>query len=277
MKEAAAPLRLDRLLVELYPELSRNRIQGEIMAGRVRVNGQVCDKPGVLISPDALVELSAPDNPYAGRGGLKLEGALEELNLPVQDLIVLDVGASTGGFTDCLLQKGARRVYAIDVGYGQLAWPLRQDPRVTVMERFNIRNLNAEHLPEAPHLAVIDVSFISLKKVIPVLRAVGVPALLALIKPQFEAGRAEADKGRGVIRDAAVHRAVLLEMIDFACRAGYCLTGLTFSRRPGPRGNLEFFALWIDPNGGPCRCPAEPAALVGPVVEQAHRMLQQKP
>lgn len=277
MKDNTAPRRLDLLLVERYPELSRSRIQGEIMAGRVRVNGQVCDKPGALVSSDAAVKLSAPDNPYAGRGGLKLEGALEDLSLLVEDLVVLDVGASTGGFTDCLLQKGARRVYAIDVGYGQLAWPLRQDPRVKVIERFNIRKLKSEHLPEAPDLAVIDVSFISLKLVIPVLRAAGVPALLALIKPQFEAGRAQADKGRGVIRDPGVHRAVLLELLDFACRVGYSCSGLTYSRRPGPRGNLEFFALWTDPGGGPCRCPKETAALILPVVEQAHRMLQGKP
>jgi 23S rRNA (cytidine1920-2'-O)/16S rRNA (cytidine1409-2'-O)-methyltransferase len=274
LKETAAPRRLDLLLVERYPDLSRSRVQGEIMAGRVRVNGRVCDKPGSLVSPDAQVELSTPDNPYTGRGGLKLEGALEDLNLDVQDLVVLDAGASTGGFTDCLLQKGARRVYAIDVGYGQLAWTLRQDPRVTVMERFNIRNLKPEHLPEAPHLAVSDVSFISLKLVIPVLRAAGVPALLALIKPQFEAGRAQADKGRGVIRDPGAHRAVLLDLIEFACRAGYCCSGLTFSRRPGPRGNLEFFAHWIDARGGPCLCPAEPAGLIQTVVEQAHRILQ---
>ncbi len=276
MKRHTEPRRLDLLLVERYPEMSRSRIRSEIMAGRVRVNGRVCDKPGTLVPPQATIELAAPDNPYAGRGGLKLEGALEDFALSVRDLVVLDVGASTGGFTDCLLKKGARHVYALDVGYGQLAWTLRQDPRVTVMERFNVRNLKAEHLPVIPDLAVIDVSFISLKLVIPVLHRIGLPALLALIKPQFEAGRAQADRGRGVIRDAAVHRAVLLDLCEFACQEGYCCRGLVCSRRPGPRGNLEFFALWKLTPQGRCICLPDSEQLVQAAVEQGHRLLRQQ-
>lgn len=274
MNGSKAYRRLDQLLVELYPELSRSRIQGEIMAGRVLIDGKVCDKPGALVYQQAAVEMAAPHNPYTGRGGLKLIGALEDFNLAVKDLIVLDVGSSTGGFTDCLLKNGARHVYALDVGYGQLDWLLRQDPRVTVMERFNIRGLKQEDLPEAPGLAVADLSFISLELVIPVLRKLETPAILALIKPQFEAGRAQADRGRGVIRDAAVHRAVLLKLIDFACRIGYCCRGLTYSRCPGSRGNLEFFAYWLYTEEGRCSCFPDKAGQVETVVEQAHRLLK---
>ena len=265
--------RLDQILVERNPFLSRSRARAEIMAGRVLVKGQVCDKPGARVSPDAAVVLRRPENPYAGRGGLKLDGALRDLDISVEDMVVLDVGASTGGFTDCLLQKGARRVYALDVGYGQLAWKLRRHPQVTVLERFNIRRLRRGYLPEIPGLAVVDVSFISLKLVIPVLHSAGIPAVMALAKPQFEAGRKEAGKGRGVIRDPAVHRAVLSDLIDFARGAGYSLSGLTFSRLPGPRGNLEFFLYWTGGREG-SPSPAVDVAQVRHVVEQAHQMLR---
>jgi len=267
--------RLDQLLVERYPELSRSRIQGEIMAGRVFIDGKVCDKPGTLVYRQATLEMVAPHNPYAGRGGLKLFGALEDFSLAVKELVVLDIGSSTGGFTDCLLKNGAKHVYALDVGYGQLDWLLRQDPRVTVMERFNIRRLKPADLPEAPDLAVADLSFISLELVIPVLHKMETPAILALIKPQFEAGRAQADRGRGVIRDAAVHRAVLLKLMDFACRVGYCCRGLTYSRCPGAQGNLEFFAYWLLAAEGSCSCFPDKAGQAQAVVEQAHRLIKQ--
>jgi 23S rRNA (cytidine1920-2'-O)/16S rRNA (cytidine1409-2'-O)-methyltransferase len=242
------------------------------MAGRVLVDGRVCDKPGELISREAAVTLLEPENPFVSRGGLKLEGALRDLSIAVEGLVILDVGASTGGFTDCLLQKGARRVYALDVGYGQLAWRLRNHPQVVVMERFNIRLLERRDLPETPAMAVVDVSFISLKLVLPVLCAVGINAVLALVKPQFEAGRNKAARGRGVIRDPAVHRAVLLDLISFACRNGYCCAGLAFSRRPGPRGNIEFF-LYLTRPGGACCCPVPIEAAVAAVVERSHREL----
>jgi len=270
VKGSTETRRLDQIMTERYAGMSRNRIRGEIMAGRVLVNGKICDKPGTPISCQAIVEMVSPHNPYLGRGGLKLEGALQEFHLDVKGLAVLDVGASTGGFTDCLLKNGARHVYALDVGYGQLAWPLRQELRVTVMERFNIRNLNPRNLPETPDLAVADLSFISLKLVLPVLRAVQIPAVLALIKPQFEAGRHQANKGRGVIRDAFVHKSVLLELMDFACRIGYCCRGLTFSRYPGPRGNLEYFAYWSFEAEGRCICAAEREQQAQAAVERAH-------
>lgn len=268
----ASSIRLDLLLAERFPDLTRSRARAEVMAGRVLVDGRICDKPGVLISREAVVTLLEPENPFVSRGGLKLEGALRDLSIAVEGLVILDVGASTGGFTDCLLQKGARRVYALDVGYGQLAWRLRNHPQVVVMERFNIRHLKPGDLPETPAMAAVDVSFISLKLVLPALEFVGINAILALVKPQFEAGRRDADKGRGVIRDPAIHRTVLLDLITFTCRSGYCCAGLTFSRLPGPRGNIEFFLYLVRP-GGACSCPEPIEAAVAAVVEHSHREL----
>ncbi len=235
--------RLDLILQENYPEFSRSRLQAEIMTGRVKVDGVTIDKPGTPVSESALVEISVSDNPYVSRGGLKLKGALDTLKLDVGGLTVLDVGASTGGFTDCLLQMGAKKVYALDVGYGQLDFKLRSDPRVVSMERFNIRHLKRQDLPEKPDLAVVDVSFISLSHVIPVLASVEILEVLALVKPQFEVGKAEADKGSGVIRDPALHRDVLGGTITHASAAGYFCTDITFSPKPGPKGNIEYFVL----------------------------------
>lgn len=265
-------LRLDLLLMERCPELSRSRARGEIMSGRVLVEGRPASKPGMLYPRNAQITLLEPEQRYASRGGVKLAGALDDLALEVEGLVVLDVGASTGGFTDCLLQRGAAGVIALDVGYGQLDWKLRRHPRVTVMERFNVRRLKAQDLPRKPHLAVIDLSFISLKPVLPVLGEAGLPALLALVKPQFEVGRSEAGKGRGVIRDPRLHRAVLQDLIASACAAGYCTAALTFSRLPGPRGNVEFF-LHLKGSGGPCSCLPETEAAVAAVVDAAHREL----
>ena len=184
MKKRQGRERLDLLLLERFPGLSRNRVRA-----------------GMLYPRDAQITLLEPGQRYVSRGGFKLAGALDDLGLAVEGRTVLDVGASTGGFTDCLLQRGAGRVIALDVGYGQLDWSLRHHPQVTVMERFNIRHLRPQDLAEMPDLAVIDLSFISLKLVLPVLRENGIPVILALVKPQFEVGRSEAGKGKGVIRD----------------------------------------------------------------------------
>ncbi len=269
MNPVKGKMRLDQRVAALEPHLSRSRIQAEIMAGRVLVDGRICDKPGTNVSPEAIVALTAPLNPYVSRGGLKLEGALKDLALDVSGLVALDVGASTGGFTDCLLQKGARRVYALDVGYGQLDYRLREDPRVVVMERFNVRLLESVALDPLPALAVVDVSFISLKKVLPVLAAAGIYAVLTLVKPQFEAGRVDAAKGRGVIRDAAVQRQALVDVATFACKTGYCFRAATFSRWRGPKGNIEFFTYFTAPADGSCVCLSEFDKRFAALVEEA--------
>jgi 23S rRNA (cytidine1920-2'-O)/16S rRNA (cytidine1409-2'-O)-methyltransferase len=265
--------RLDMLLFSLRPDLSRSRVQAEIMAGKVQVNGRVVDKPGTMVTEDAAVIIIETGNPYVSRGGLKLEGALNDFSLNVEGLVVLDVGSSTGGFTDCLLKKGARLVYALDVGYGQLAQNLRNDSRVIVMERYNVKNLHNNDLPVRPDLAVVDVSFISLKKVLPVLAGLFIPAFLALVKPQFEAGKAEADRGRGVIRDPAVHRQVLKNLIEFACTLEYCCGNLTYSRWPGPKGNIEFFIYFESRTGISCFCLPDQNSLLEQIVSMSHREL----
>lgn len=267
MRQSGSLRRLDVILVERFPHLTRSRARAEIMSGRVMVDGKTCDKPGTPVPPGAAVTMLEPEHSYASRGGLKLEGALRDLAISVDGLVVLDAGASTGGFTDCLLQHGARRVYAVDVGYGQLDWRLRHHPGVVVMERFNIRNLQPQQLPETPDLAVVDISFISLRLVIPVLRDAGLHSIIALVKPQFEAGRAEAGKGRGVIVDPAVHRDVLNGLISFACDEGFCCLAVTFSQLRGPKGNIEFFVHWTQGTGR-CRC-MPPEEITG-VVERAH-------
>lgn len=243
MVQSGGKIRLDQLLGRLRPELSRSRIRAEIMAGRVLIGNQVCDKPGHPVSQDASVTLREKENPYVSRGGLKLAAALDELDLEVRGLVTLDVGASTGGFTDCLLQRGAALVYALDVGRGQLASSLRYDNRVMVMEGCNARYLDTVPFPTPPQLAVVDISFISLLSVMPALAALSVPVVLALVKPQFEVGRVEATKGRGVIRDPRLHQTVLDKIAHEAPAYGYFCGDLVFSRFPGPRGNLEFFML----------------------------------
>lgn len=232
-------MRLDVLLVSRGLADSRQQAQALILAGDVLVDGEPVTKPATLVPPEAMLELRQP-LPYVSRGGVKLAGALRDFGLDVTGLTMLDIGASTGGFTDCLLQAGARRVYAIDVGYGQLDWRLRQDPRVRVLERTNIRYL--ENLPELADAAVIDVSFISLTLVIPaVLRLTRPDAwILALVKPQFEAGRELVGKG-GVVKDPAVHRAVLQKVANWAESQGLVVRGMTVSPLLGPAGNREFF------------------------------------
>ena len=240
-------VRLDQALVDRGLCESRTRAQREILAGQVRVNGQPADKPGTTVRPTDAISLTAPEK-YVSRGGLKLEHALRHFALEVRGVTAVDLGASTGGFTDCLLQHGAARVYAVDVGSGQLAWKLRQDPRVVVLERTNARNLTPEQMP-APFtpadLVVVDCSFISLQKILPAAVALLRPGgrIAALIKPQFEAGKTEADRGGGVIRDPAIHSRVLQELRQFAeGLPGMNWLGHTESPLLGPAGNREFFA-----------------------------------
>jgi 23S rRNA (cytidine1920-2'-O)/16S rRNA (cytidine1409-2'-O)-methyltransferase len=234
--------RLDVLLVERRLAPTRNRAQQLIRAGEVLSDDRVLDKPGLLIPIDTHLRIRER-LPYVSRGGLKLEAALDAFAIDVSGSIAADVGASTGGFTDCLLQHGAAKVYAIDVGYGQLDWTLRQDERVVVMERTNVRHL--DQLPERVDLATIDVSFISLRRVLPKVVAWLKPAghIIALIKPQFEAGPADVGKS-GIVRDPAVHRRVLQEMLRFAEETGLRPHGLIKSPLAGAEGNVEFFT-WL--------------------------------
>ena len=235
--------RLDLLLVDRGLAESRAKAQRFIRAGLVRVAGQVSDKPGTQVVADAEITLQARPR-FASRGGEKLEAAMVRFELDVAGVVAADVGASTGGFTDCLLQHGASRVYAIDVGYGQLDWRLRNDPRVVVMERTNARYL--ERLPEPVDLVTADVSFISLGLILPMavpwLQSSG--QVVALIKPQFEAGRREVGKG-GVVRDPAVHRRVLERVLGVAAELGLGLGGLMPSPLRGPSGNVEFLGWWV--------------------------------
>ena len=211
------------------------------MAGLVVVDDHLVDKPGAAVSVEADIRLKGELLPYVSRGGLKLEKGLDEFAVDVSGLVVMDVGASTGGFTDCLLQRGARRVFAIDVGYGQLAWKLRQDPRVVNLEKTNIRYLAPEKLSEQPDMAVVDASFISLEKILPAIVALIKPvgAILALIKPQFEVGRGQVGKG-GVVRDAEQHRKVIESVRGLAEGLGLDVRGVTESPVLGPKGNKEF-------------------------------------
>jgi 23S rRNA (cytidine1920-2'-O)/16S rRNA (cytidine1409-2'-O)-methyltransferase len=240
-RKRIAKERIDRLLFERGLSSSRTEAQRLIMAGEVSVDGERIDKPGTRVPVDA--ELSVAQHlPYVGRGGLKLEAALDAFNVAVEGVVAADVGASTGGFTDCLLQRGAARVYAIDVGYGQLAWSLRQDDRVIVMERTNARYL--ERLPEQVDLVTVDVSFISLGLILPRVHGWLLPhgVVISLIKPQFEAGRKQVGKG-GVVRDPQVHREVLHRVLDCAQDNGLSPVGLLRSPITGPAGNVEFLAL----------------------------------
>lgn len=233
-------VRLDHLLVERGLASSGSQAQALILAGEVLVEGEVARKPGMRVASEARIEVRAP-LPYVSRGGIKLAAALDAFALSVRDAICADVGASTGGFTHCLLKRGAARVYAIDVGYGQLAWSLRQHPRVVVMERTNVRYL--EQLPEPVHVVTIDVSFISLTKVLPVVvnwLDDTSAAVVALVKPQFEAGRAWVERG-GVVRNPQVHRQVLEQVAQAAAACGLHVWGLTRSPIAGPAGNVEFF------------------------------------
>lgn len=238
--------RLDVLLAERGLCESREKARGLILSGLVSVNGSRADKVGHAFPMDAIIEIIAPEHAYVSRGGLKLEKALRELKVSVLDKIVLDVGASTGGFTDCALQNGAKHVVAVDVGSGQLAWRLRTDPRVTVMEKTNARYLTNDMLNLTPDLATVDVAFISLKLIFPMLMQVLPPhgEVVALIKPQFEAGKEVVSRGRGVVRDRTAHESVILEIVKTAQSLNWALQGLTFSPITGPEGNIEFIGWW---------------------------------
>jgi len=238
-------VRIDRLLVERGLAASRERARRLVMTGDVLVGDRPITKPGAEVPADAEVRLRTADSPYVSRGGEKLAGALDAFGLEVRDLVAFDVGASTGGFTDCLLQRGARRVIALDVGYGQLAWKLRHDPRVVVIERTNARHLTPAMLPEAPDLAVVDVSFISLATVLPAVAGVLAPrgTIVALVKPQFEVGRGRVGKG-GVVRDPAQRAEAVAGVRTAAEQLGLAVRGEAESVLSGPKGNREVF-IWL--------------------------------
>ena len=236
--------RIDVLLVEKGYFKSREKARSSLMAGLVLVDGVPVDKAGTKVDEEASISVKGTAIPYVSRGGLKLEKALQSFPLVLKDKICLDVGASTGGFTDCMLQNGARKVYAIDVGYGQLDWSLRNDERVVVMERTNIRYVKPEQLEELGDFASIDVSFISLRIVLPAVVELLQPGamVVALIKPQFEAGKELVGKN-GVVRDAAVHRQVIGKILSGCSEWGLKALDLTFSPIKGPKGNVEFLLL----------------------------------
>lgn len=233
--------RLDQLIFERGFTESRERAKTTIMSGLVFVNGQRVDKPGTAVDPEAVLEVRGEALPFVSRGGFKLDKALKVFPVDPAGKVCIDCGASTGGFTDVLLQHGAAKVYAVDVGYGQLAWKLRTDARVVNLERCNLRYVTEEQIPEALELAVMDVSFISIKLVLPAVSRLLKPGAdyICLIKPQFEAGREEVGK-KGVVRDVRVHERVVREILDFAPSVGLSVLGLDFSPIKGPEGNIEY-------------------------------------
>jgi 23S rRNA (cytidine1920-2'-O)/16S rRNA (cytidine1409-2'-O)-methyltransferase len=240
-KKKVGKLRLDRLLVDRGLVESRERGQAMIVAGQLLVNDQKIEKAGTLVPEDADIRIIGERIPFVSRGGFKLEGALKEFGVDVAGMTALDVGASTGGFTDCLLQRGALKVYAVDVGYGQMAWKLRQDPRVITLERVNIRDIDPSLIPELVDIMVVDVSFISLEKVIPAARKFLKPdsEIVALIKPQFEVGRGQVGKG-GIVRDEAARNEVVERVKIFISGLGFDVTGVISSPITGQDGNVEF-------------------------------------
>lgn len=237
----SSKMRLDVLLVEQGFQESRQRAQATIMSGLVFVNGRRVDKPGTAVSVDAEVELRGNTLQYVSRGGLKLEKAMSTFPIELENAVCGDIGASTGGFTDCMLQNGAAKVYAVDVGYGQLAWKLRNDSRVICLERTNARYLTQEQIPQMLDFASVDVSFISLKLILPALCDLMKDGghTVCLVKPQFEAGREKVGK-KGVVRDPAVHLEVLEHFEDHAKESGFTVLGLTYSPIRGPEGNIEY-------------------------------------
>ena len=262
--------RLDVLLTERGLLDSRQKAQAIIMSGIVFVNGQRVDKVGTAVSNDALIEIRGTTLPYVSRGGLKLEKAMQTFPLTLTGKICADIGASTGGFTDCMLQNGAKKVYAVDVGYGQLDWKLRNDARVVCMERTNARYLTHEEIPEELDFASVDVSFISLKLIFPalygLLREGG--EIACLIKPQFEAGREKVGK-KGVVRDPAVHLEVLEHFLIHAKENHFTVLGITYSPIRGPEGNIEYLGF--------LRKSEEPDAAVDlqAIVEASHTALKE--
>ena len=265
-------MRLDAAVVERGLISGRDKAKGIIMAGQVYVNNQKADKPGQLVEDGDKIEIRGETLRYVSRGGLKLEKAMAVFGLGLDGMVCADIGASTGGFTDCMLQNGASRVYAVDVGYGQLAWKLRYDPRVVNLERTNIRHVTAEQIPEALDFVSIDVSFISLALVLPVAYSLLKDSCKAvcLVKPQFEAGRENVGK-KGVVRDPAVHRMVLEKTLSTAQSLGFRPIGLTFSPVKGPEGNIEYLLLLEKSLEAPMVGSLEAAR----VVEESHQSLDQ--
>lgn len=239
--------RLDKVLVDLGYFDNKSKASAAIMSGNVKINDEVITKSGFQIDPSKKLDIQVKSMPYVSRGGFKLEKALRTFDIDIKDRVCFDAGASTGGFTDCLLQNGAKKVYAVDVGYGQLAWKIRSDERVKVIERTNIRTCSFDEIysanDEIADLLVMDVSFISIEKVLPNLKTLLNPdfhELICLIKPQFEAGKLEVDKGEGVITDKNIHIDVINKIIEFSKTLGYLPLDLTFSSIKGPSGNIEY-------------------------------------
>lgn len=264
----AEKVRLDVALVERGLIASRERAKTTIMSGQVYVNGQKADKAGDTVKPSDKIEVRGDTLRYVSRGGLKLEKAMAEFPISVEGKIAIDIGASTGGFTDCMLQNGAKKVYSVDVGYGQLAWSLRNDPRVVNMERTNIRYVTHEQVPEELDFAVIDVSFISLSLVLKPCRALLADnaEVVCLIKPQFEAGREKVGK-KGVVRDPNVHLEVLENFLNHVKDAGFVVCGITFSPIKGPEGNIEYL-------GYLSTCGEENIPDLKELVDQSHLALK---
>lgn len=262
--------RLDTLLVSKGLAPSRERAKAWIMAGTVFVNGQRIDKAGTMVPSQAELHVAGDSIGYVSRGGLKLAKALKTFSLHLENKVMADIGASTGGFTDCALQNGAARVYAIDVGYGQLAWSLRTDDRVVNMERTNIRNVSLADIGEFLHFISIDVAFISLEKVLPVVKTLLADSgeVVALIKPQFEAGREKVGK-KGVVRDPAVHQEVITKVVDIAQNLGLVPVGLTFSPIKGPEGNIEYLLYLLNSTDE----PTVTGQVIESVVQEAHSHL----
>jgi 23S rRNA (cytidine1920-2'-O)/16S rRNA (cytidine1409-2'-O)-methyltransferase len=256
-KELVKRARLDVVMVERELAPSRERARALILAGHVTVDGQVVSKAGAAVAVDAAIALRQPDHPWVGRGGIKLAHALEAFGIPVAGRRALDIGASTGGFTDVLLQRGAADVTAVDVGQGQLDWKLRQDPRVLVREGVNARNLSAADVPQPVDIVVIDVAFISLRHIFPVVLPLLAPRgdVVALVKPQFEAGRHEVGRG-GLVTDPTIHDAVLARVTDEASAAGLERVAMTPSPITGASGNREFFLHLRAGVPAPTRAPA---------------------
>ena len=263
--------RLDALLVKRNLVQSRERAKTTIMAGLVLVDGQKVDKAGTMVKPEAEIRVRGNNLPYVSRGGLKLEKAIREFGVSLRGKVAADIGASTGGFTDCMLQNGAVKVFAIDVGYGQLAWSLRTDERVVNMERTNVRNVTPDQLGQPVDLASIDVAFISLEKVLPSVREMLQPEgeIVALIKPQFEAGREKVGK-KGVVREPSVHEEVIFRVLALARQMELTPKALTYSPVKGPEGNIEYL-VWLAK--GASAADGVTDELVVSVVSQAHGAL----
>ncbi len=265
-------MRLDQYIHQQGLTPSRERARALIMAGLVYINNEKADKAGTNVPEGAAVEIRGKDLAYVSRGGLKLEKAMESFPIQLEGTVCMDIGASTGGFTDCMLQNGAQKVYAVDVGYGQLAWKLRCDERVVVMERTNIRHVTKEQVPEPLDFFSVDVSFISIKLVLPVMEKLAAENAKAvcLVKPQFEAGREKVGK-KGVVREAETHREVLEKAVGYALENGFSVEGVAYSPIKGPEGNIEFLLFCVKAEQPECKINLVDD--IENVVQEAHNTL----